>query len=144
MGTFKDWTAAEVAWRNAQVAAGKACPTCAAPEGVEKEADLHDQIYDFCRGKGWIALHSAMSERTTRNKGEWDYTILGNAGRVWFIECKSRDGKLTAEQHGMIVHAITLGHTIHVVRSMEDFRNVVTDKEGPTTNQATGGGLCKE
>lgn len=138
MSVFRDWNEAAVAWHNKQVAEGKggAAPAPTG-EGVEKEADLHDQIYDFCRSKGWIALHSAMSERTTRNLGEWDYTILGNAGRVWFIEAKSASGKLRLEQQAMIAHAASLDHKVHVVRSMDDFRNVVTDKDG-TPNQKQG------
>lgn len=129
MSVFKNWTDAEVAWHNQQVAAGKSgAAPIPAGEGVDKESDLHDQIYDWCRAKGFIALHSSMAERTTRNKGEWDYTIIGSIEeipKVWFVECKSKDGKLTMEQHAMITHAESHGHKVHVVRSMEEFIKVI-------------------
>jgi Holliday junction resolvase-like predicted endonuclease len=94
------------------------------PEGVEVESDLHEQIFSECRRRGWIALHGSMSERTSRTLGEPDFTILADAGRVLFVECKSRKGKLSTIQQAMAAHAKKLGHTIHEVRSLEEFLTV--------------------
>ena len=31
---------------------------------AEREAELHEKIFDECRRRGWIALHGSMAERT--------------------------------------------------------------------------------
>ena len=90
-------------------------------EGCDKESELHAQIFDECRRRGWIALHGAMSERTNRTMGEPDFSIMASGGRRFDIECKTRTGKLSPTQAAMIHHAATLGHTIHIVRSFEEF-----------------------
>lgn len=93
--------------------------------GVAREASLHEEIYDECRRRGWIALHGSMAARTHRTLGEPDFVILAAGGRVLLVECKSRAGKLSPAQAALKHHAEKLGHTIHVVRSMEEFKEVV-------------------
>ena len=93
--------------------------------GVSCEADLHEEIFDECRRRGWIALHGSMAERTCRTLGEPDFVILAGGGRVLFVECKTRTGKLSPAQAALKHHAETLGHTIHVVRSREEFWNLL-------------------
>lgn len=88
---------------------------------VTREADLHNQIFEHCRSNGWIALHGSMSERTSRTLGEADYTILMPNGRVLFVECKTKTGKLSTAQMAMKAWMAKLGHTMHVVRSMAEF-----------------------
>jgi hypothetical protein len=85
------------------------------------EAELHDDIFDVCRARGWIALHGSMAERTCRTLGEPDFTILADGGRVLFVECKTRSGKLSPAQAALKHHAEKLGHTVHVVRSLDEF-----------------------
>ena len=89
--------------------------------GVSREAELHEAIFDECRRRGWIALHGSMAERTCRTLGEPDFVILADGGRVLFVECKSRTGKLSPAQAALKHHAEKLGHTVHVVRSLEEF-----------------------
>jgi hypothetical protein len=89
--------------------------------GVPREAELHEEIFDECRRRGWIALHGSMAERTCRTLGEPDFVILADGGRVLFVECKSRSGKLSPAQAALKHHAEKLGHTVHVVRSVGDF-----------------------
>lgn len=98
--------------------------------GGSREADLHVEIFDECRRRGWIALHGSMAERTCRTLGEPDFVILADGGRVLFVECKSRTGKLSPAQAALKFHAEKLGHTVHVVRSMEEFLAVVNRKNG--------------
>ena len=90
-----------------------------------KEAELHEEIFDECRTRGWIALHGSMAERTCRTLGEPDFTILADGGRVLFVECKTRTGKLSPAQAALKFHAEKLGHTIHVVRSLEEFQKLL-------------------
>ena len=108
-----------------------------ARNGVAREAVLHEEIFDECRRRGWIALHGSMAERTCRTLGEPDFVILADGGRVLFVECKSRTGKLSPAQAVLKFHAEKLGHTVHVVRSMEEFLAVVSGTDGM---QATNGG----
>ena len=93
--------------------------------GVVSEASLHEQIFDACRQRGWIALHGSMAERTCRTLGEPDFTILADGGRVLFVECKSRSGKLSPAQAALKFHAEKLGHTVHVVRSLDEFHKLL-------------------
>jgi hypothetical protein len=96
-------------------------------DGVSRESDLHESIFDECRKRGWIALHGSMAERTCRTLGEPDFVILANNGRVFFIECKSRIGKLSPAQAALKYHAELLGHAVHVVRSMGEFLEIVNN-----------------
>lgn len=98
------------------------------PAKEGKECDLHYQIIDHCKQVGWIYFHGSMAQATARTKGEPDFVILANKGRVFFIECKTRIGKLSIEQQGLQIWAEKLGHKIHVVRSFEEFVNVITDE----------------
>ena len=86
-----------------------------------REAELHEEVFDECRRRGWIALHGSMAERTCRTLGEPDFVILADGGRVLLVECKSRTGKLSPAQAALKCHAEKLGHTVQVVRSLDDF-----------------------
>jgi hypothetical protein len=110
-------------------AIGKLRPEDAVPVSLEKE--LHEFIFDDARCRGWIVLHGAMSERTHRTPGEFDFIILAGSGLVFLIECKTRTGKLSPEQLAMKVHAEMLGHKPAVVRSIADYYNVIS----PATKQ---------
>lgn len=106
------------AWYQAQLAKKAQNPT---GPGVEDESDLHDQIIDECRRRGWPCLHGSMAARTRRTLGEPDFILLADKGRVLFVECKSRGGKLSVEQLGFKIQAELRGHVIHIVRSFEEF-----------------------
>jgi hypothetical protein len=88
---------------------------------IANESELHNEIISYCRAKGWIYLHGNMSSRTHRTIGEWDFTIIADNGRVFFVECKRDKGKLTTEQQAMIAWANKLGHKVYVVRSLSEF-----------------------
>lgn len=102
----------------------KAAPQAAsAHDGPESE--LHEKILEYCGSRGWICFHGSMAHRTARNLGEPDFTILADYARVFFIECKSKTGKLRPEQLGLSLWAGKLGHTIHLCRSFDEFLNVI-------------------
>lgn len=96
-------------------------------KGVEKESELHNDIAAYCRSRGWLAFHGSMAQRSHRSLGEPDFTIFADAGRVFVVEAKTRNGKLRPEQLGVKVMLETLGHghRYAVVRSMEDFLKLV-------------------
>jgi hypothetical protein len=95
--------------------------------GMGSERELHEEIFDECRRRGWIALHGSMAERTCRTLGEPDFTILADRGRVFFVECKSRIGKLSPAQAALKHHAEKLGHRVNVVRSFGEFLAATAD-----------------
>lgn len=103
---------------------------CSTQGGVMREAELHEEIFDECRRRGWIALHGSMAERTCRTLGEPDFVILAGGGRVLFVECKTRAGKLSPAQAALKHHAEKLGHAVHVVRSMEEFLRIAAEASG--------------
>ncbi len=129
MNAFRDWKPHDADAHNKRVAMRGVLTSEGDQElrreAVNRESDLHNQIFNECRRRGWIALHGAMSERTHRNPGEWDFTIVADHGRVFFVECKTAAGKLSQEQRALIAWAEKLGHAVHVVRSMEEFLNLI-------------------
>jgi hypothetical protein len=96
-----------------------------ASEGVTAERDLHDAIGAACRLRNWIYFHGNMATRTHRTVGEPDFTVLADNGRVFFIEAKTRSGKLTLEQLALHKWAEKLGHVIHTVRTMKEFYQII-------------------
>ena len=95
------------------------------PGGVEDESELHNQIVAECNRRQWLCFHGSMAHKAMRTLGEPDFTILADRGRVFFVEAKSRNGKLRPEQRALAVAASTLGHTIFVVRSLSEFLEIV-------------------
>jgi hypothetical protein len=96
-----------------------------ADDGAVRETKLHEEIFDECRRRGWIALHGSMAERTHRTLGEPDFVVLADGGRVLLVECKSRNGKLSPAQAALKHHAEKLGHTVHIVRSLVEFQKLL-------------------
>lgn len=94
----------------------------------QSEEDLHNEILSECKNRGWIALHGSMAHRTFRTEGEPDFVILADNGQVFFVEAKTKIGKLSMQQQGLIRWAALLGHQICIARSIEEFRAIVTPK----------------
>lgn len=92
---------------------------------VEEESSLHDGIIKFCKERKWAYWHGSMAHKTYRTPGEPDFTICADRARVFFIECKSRRGKLSPAQLATKVWLESLGHTVHVIDNMEAFRSLV-------------------
>lgn len=129
MKDFKAWTEADVREHNARVAKENRIPVAESGEGCKRESDLHDQIMAECRRRGWLVVHSRMDRPTTCGVGTPDFVICGETEvdgsdgfpTVWLVECKSANGKLSTAQHAMIAQAARFGHTVHVVRSFDEF-----------------------
>lgn len=117
---FARTTMAEVQAHNARVA-GQKHPPARLGEGVEREADLHDQIEKECRHRGWPFVHSRMDRRTTVAVGVVDFVIAADNGRTFWIEAKGAKTKVTREQAATIHWLQNLGHTAAVVRSLAEF-----------------------
>lgn len=96
---------------------------------AQREADLHNNIMAECTRRGWIALHGSMAHRAMRTIGEWDFTVVADGGRTFFVEAKANGGKLSTEQAALHAWASKLGHTVHVVRSLEEFLAVAETRK---------------
>lgn len=109
----------------------------AAGEPVALESTLHEEIMRFCDGQWprWKYIRARMDKKSTMQVGCQDFTIFaavkfpdtaaGFLSKVFCIECKARDEKLSPEQLIWHKEMQMLGFTVHVVRSMEEFRNVI-------------------
>lgn len=96
-----------------------------AASGVDRESELQNQIAAECRLRGWNAFHGNMRQRTARTIGEPDFIIAADKGRVFFVECKTRTGKLSPEQAAIGFQLQKNGHKFCVVRSFEEFLEVI-------------------
>ena len=113
------FTEYDVYAHNAKMAAKSGKPVVGTSD--DRESTLHGKVFEECRRRGWIALHGSMAHITHRTAGEPDFVILADNGRTIYVECKTAKGKLSIEQQAMAAHANKLGHTIHLVRSIEEF-----------------------
>lgn len=100
---------------------GQEPPTDKTTEGAADEVALQEEIITFCRSRGWWVDYSRPDLPTTRTKGSPDLFIFRDGGKLLVIECKSKNGKLRPEQLGVKLMLEKLGHTVHVVRSFEQF-----------------------
>lgn len=90
-------------------------------KAVERESELHAQIIEECKRRGWLAFHGSMAHRTFRTPGEPDFVILIDNGKTLLVECKSKGGKPTKEQAANLAWAKKLGHKAIVVWSFNEF-----------------------
>lgn len=91
----------------------------AAAVPVERERDLHDQIEDYCRARGWFYAHSRMDAPSTIAVGFPDFAIFMPGARTVFLECKRPGGKATPAQMQKLAHARKLGFVAETVESLE-------------------------
>lgn len=91
------------------------------PEASDSlEAELHEEIMQYCRLRSWIAVHSRMDKRSTVAKGVTDFIIV-TPQTVMFIECK-RPGKERTEEQLAFAQAVkTLDWPYAVVHTFQEF-----------------------
>ena len=108
-----------------------------APDAVEEESALHEDVRKLCQLKGWLPLHGSMAHKAWRTKGEWDYVILAEYPTLLLIELKDKDGKVTKEQAALAAWAKKLGWNPTVCRSMSEVHTYVASFQ--TASEASGG-----
>lgn len=107
----------------------------AASDAVTKEVGhggLHDAIERWCNDQ-WPKVkyvHSRTDQSSSTANGVPDFILFLNGGRVLCVECKTRTGKLTPEQAAWSFEMTRLGHTVHIVRSMREFLELVDGRKG--------------
>jgi hypothetical protein len=113
-----------LARERARLGGGMAAKSSSAALPVDREEKLHNDIINECRRRGWVYFHSRMDRATGRTLGEPDFTIVNERG-VFFIECKAAGGKLTSAQAAMGAWLAKFGHSMFIVRNVEEFLEVV-------------------
>lgn len=96
-----------------------------ASAAVEDEGDLREQIRKEIVRRRWCVFCGTTAARSRRTVGEPDLLVFADRGRVFPVELKSRTGKLSPAQNAVHHHLRSLGHTPHVIRSLEEFLEVV-------------------
>jgi len=124
--SFRNWTITDVAAHNKKhgghmslVPVEKPADD-AVPAGGEK--NLHQQIEAELNNRRWLFIHSRMDMRTTVAKGVPDFQIYPPGAPAFFIEAKTRTGKLSPEQMAFKFVADLSGHTVYVCRSIREVK----------------------
>lgn len=94
------------------------------PEGAAPlEIPLHNRIIKHCREQwpAWKYIHANPVVKSTIGKGCQDFTLFLPSGRILCVECKARDEKPDKDQLIWHKEMEMLGHTVHVVRSFDEF-----------------------
>lgn len=95
------------------------------PEATLDECELQDRIIAHCRYKGWFVIYSGMHRKTSTPIGTPDLVIYADQERVFTIETKSNTGKQRPEQIGVQLMLEKCGHKYHLIRSFEQFLELV-------------------
>ena len=100
------------------------------PEAASRETGkggLHEQIMDYCNAQWprWRYIHSRTDQKSTVAVGAPDFVLFLPGGRTVLIECKAKGGKFSNEQLAWAKELSVLGHGVHVVFSLEEFKRVV-------------------
>ncbi len=100
------------------------------PDAVDEEIrQLHYPIIHFCKSY----VHSNPCRSTTVGPGCPDF-ILSCNGKTFWIECKTKTGKLTPDQLAFKMLLEMQGVTMHVVRSMSEFFKAISSAESGAGN----------
>lgn len=90
-------------------------------DGVEKESDLHDEILEYCKQRGWVCIHSRMDRKTTNACGTPDFIVALTDGRTVYAEAKRKGGKLSPSQQATLAWLLHNRQTAGVVTTLQDF-----------------------
>jgi hypothetical protein len=94
---------------------------------------LHEEISKHCARQWppWLLVHSRSDKRSTLPLGCNDDIIFLPGGRFLLLEEKAKDGKLSDEQQIWNKQMAMLGHTVHVIRSFQEFLDLAGPPPGP-------------
>lgn len=104
------------------------------PDCAEKEVkELHTPILEWLNNQlpRVAYIHARTDTQSTIAIGAPDFTIFYH-GAVLLIECKTRTGKLSIEQMAWRLKAEGHGFTVHVIRSMKEFHQLINEIQNPT------------
>ena len=90
-----------------------------------RESVLHRQVAQELYRAGIDFSASRMDKRTGRHLGEQDFTIYLDGGKMLLVELKTPWGKLSEDQVRWAERLAKRGHTVHVVRSLVEFKELL-------------------
>ena len=99
---------------------------------VQREGDLHDQVADYCKARGYLIRHDRMGRRTTGRIGWPDYEIFMPNNRFCALELKAKGNKASEAQLATIAWFHKFGFTAEIVDNLSDAVRVM---ESTATNQ---------
>lgn len=94
-------------------------------DACENESELHGQIIDWLKSKGWYWVHSRMDRKTTTQLGVVDFIIAAPGGVTFWIEAKAKGNKPTPPQIGVAMMLERVGHRHATVWNFEQFLRAV-------------------
>ena len=100
---------------------------------------LHEQIEEWCKEQWprWKIIKARADQRSTIAPGAQDMTIFGPYPLCLCVELKAKDGKLSDDQRIWATEMRCLGWEVFVVRSKEEFLEIVRkwkqDQSAPRT-----------
>lgn len=93
----------------------------ASGSSAQREAELHDEILEFCRSRQWPVVHSRMDRPATCGVGTPDFVVALPGGATVWVEAKRAGGKPTTAQLAWLAALGRVGHIAGVVRSLPEF-----------------------
>lgn len=93
-----------------------------------REDKLRDEVLQEIRDRVWKAFYGTTARATGRTLGEPDIICAADRGRTFYIELKTKTGKLSTDQQAVHAHLRKLGHEVFVVRSLQEFKEIVDDR----------------
>jgi hypothetical protein len=116
-----------------QAAAQLTAPKATAPDRVEdaakSEKGLQVAAEHLLRRLGWKFFHMPGAAAIGNPRGWPDLIAFGPDGRLLLIELKAAKGKLSAMQTWTFDALKTLGHTVHVCRSLTQVEKLITGEQ---------------
>lgn len=104
---------------------------------VTKESDLHQDIIDLCKRRGWFYVRSRMDRRSTQAPGVPDFIVAADDGKTIWIECKAKGNKPSNEQLATITFLKAKGHAAAICYNMADVMELVA--KASAASAAPGG-----
>lgn len=118
MGLVQD---AEGRWRQAPRTPIALPAAGASRSSAQREAELHDEILEFCRSRQWPVVHSRMDRPATCGVGTPDFVVALPGGVTVWVEAKRAGGKATTAQLAWLAALGRVGHVAGIVRSLPEF-----------------------
>lgn len=112
-------------YREYQIRTGQFKAGLATAAACSKEIEeLHYPIIRWLRDHRIPFAHNRTDMESTAGNGVPDF-IFPYRGKVLFVECKTKTGKLSTEQLAWKMGAEQQGQCVHVIRTMDEFYTLV-------------------
>ena len=90
-----------------------------------KEAAIEKHLVDACKAAKW----SAQKLVNQSSPGWPDRTVVKPDGGIFFVECKTPRGLLSALQKHYIKYLEVKGHRVYISRSINDNNRIIEQEK---------------